>query len=198
LRKDRAQVGFIGLDDENSKKEDGDLVIVHGTSLWATGLSISALVVWVLLWGRLRTRQYRQVAEELGFTYLGRRVPETLNLSKASFWNSWDMATNVIAGAFKGVETAAFHFHANHGEVGYKQTTVAMKSSVPVVELSSLWQGSGIHAERIGEWIVIFRPKETIAPAQIPSFLDDCGKLLQYFEDHQRQLSGQEPGPARP
>jgi hypothetical protein len=160
-------------------------VIWHGTGLWATGLPVLAFVVWALLRGRLRARQYRRIAEDLSFTYLGRHVPETLNLSKASFWNSWDLATNVIMGTFKRVETAVFHFHANHGEVGYKQTTVAMKSSAPVVELSSLWQGSGIRAERIGEWIVMFRPKETIAPSQIPSFLDDCRNLLQYFEDHQ-------------
>jgi len=103
------------------------------------------------------------------------------------------MATNVIAGNFKGVETAVLHFHANHGEVGYKQTTVAMKSSAPVVELSSLWQSSGIRAERIGEWIVMFREKETLATAQIPGFLDDCRSLVQYFEDRQGN-PGANPG----
>lgn len=168
-------------------------MIGHGTRLWATVLSASALIVWFLLQGRLRARQYHRVAEELGFTYLSMTVPETLNLSKASFWNSCDVSTNVIAGVFKGVETIALYFHANHGEVGYKQTTVAMRSSAPVVELSSLWQCSGIHAERIGEWIVMFRPKQTVASAQIPSFLDDCRNLLQYFEDH-RQPSAQQPG----
>lgn len=98
----------------------------HEASLWATGLSVLTLIVRVLLRGRLKTRQYHRIAEELGFTYLGRTAPETLDLSKASFREPWDMATNVIAGTFKGVETAAFYFHANHGEVGYKQTTVAM------------------------------------------------------------------------
>jgi hypothetical protein len=164
-------------------------VIAHGTGVWAVGLSVLGLIVWALLRGRVRARQYRRLAKELGFTYLGRRVPEALSLSKAPFWNPWDMATNVIAGTFKGVETAAFYFHANHGEVGYKQTTVAMKSSAPVAELSSLWQSSGIHAEKIGEWIVMFRPKETLTSAQLTSFLDDCRNLLQYFEDHQHQLS---------
>src|SRR5947207_14581622 len=108
-----------------TSKEDGDLVTWHGMSLWATGLAIATLIVWTLLRGRLRAHQYYRVAEELGFTYLSRTVPETLDLARASFWNSWDLATNVILGAFKGIETAAFHFHANHGEVGYKQTTVA-------------------------------------------------------------------------
>jgi hypothetical protein len=92
-------------------------------------------------------------------------------------------------GTFKGVETVAFYFHANHGEMGYKQTTVAMKSSIPIVELTSLWQSSGIRAERIGDWIVMFRPKETIEDTQLPRFLDDCRNLLQYFEDRQPQLS---------
>jgi hypothetical protein len=163
-------------------------VIWQGTSLWVIG-PVSALVVWFLLQGRLRARQYHRVAEKLGFTYLGRTVPETLDLSKASFREAWDIATNVIAGTFKGVETVALYFHANHGEMGYKQTTVAMKSSTPLAELTSLWQSSGIRAERIGEWIVMFRPKETIENTQLPHFLDDCRNLLQYFEDRQSQLS---------
>ena len=167
-------------------------MIWHGTSLWATGLSVSALIVWALLRGRLRASEYHRVAKELGFTYRGRTVPETLNLSKASFWDSWDVPTNVIEGGFKGLQTAVFYFHANHGEVGYKQTTVAMKSGAPIVDLSTLWRSSGIHVERIDEWVVMFRPKEEIAPAQIPSFLDDCWNLLRYLEDHQRQSSGQQ------
>jgi hypothetical protein len=162
-------------------------VIWHGTSLWVIGPLVLVLIVWFLLQGRLRARQYHRVSEELGFTYLGRSVPGTLDFSKASFREPWDMATNVIVGTFKGVETIAFYFHANHGEMGYKQTTVAMKSSTPIVELTGLWQSSGIHAERIGEWIVMFRPKETIEGAQLPRFLDDCRNLLQYFEDHQPQ-----------
>ena len=161
-------------------------MIGHGTGPWIGGSAISALIVWSLLRGRTRARRYHRVATELGFTYLGSAVPETLNLSKASFWNSWDVATNVIMGSFKDVEAAVFHFHANHGEVGYKQTTVAMKSNAPVAQGSSLSQSSGIHAERIGDWIVMFRPKETIAPGQIPSFLDDCRNLLLYFEDRQK------------
>ena len=160
-------------------------MISNETSLWTTSLSISLLIVWALLLGRLRARQYHRVAEELGFKYLGRSLPEALNLSKASFWDSWDVVTNVIAGAFKGVDTAVFCFHANHGEVGYKQTTVGMRSSVPVVELSDLWRASGIRAERIGGWIVMFRPKEKIAAAEIAGFLDDCAGLLRYFKDHQ-------------
>lgn len=175
-------------------EKEGDPVTWHGTGLWTIGLLVAALALWVLLRGRLRARQYHRIAEELGFTYQGRRLPETLDLSKASFGEPWDIATNVIAGTLKGIETIAFHFHANHGEVGYKQTTVAMKSSAPVVELSSLWQSSGICAERVGEWIVMFRSREAIAPSQIPHFLDDCRNLLQYFEDHLHQLSEQQSG----
>jgi len=72
---------------------------------------------------------------------------------------------------------------------------VAMKSSVPVAELSSFWQVSGIRAEKIGEWIVMYRPKETMPPSQIPNFLDDCRNLLQYFEDHRGKPAGQQAAP---
>jgi hypothetical protein len=161
-------------------------VIGAGTSPWLTGFSSSGLILWFLLRARSRARQYNRVAGDLGLTYLGGTLPETLNLSKATFWDSWDMATNVIAGDFKALETVVFYFHANRGEVGYKQTTVAMKSSAPVAELSSFWPVSGIRAEKIGEWIVMYRPKETMPPSQIPNLLDDCRNLLEYFADHRR------------
>jgi hypothetical protein len=128
----------IGLDDESRLEKDVTFVIWHGTSLWVIGPLVFAVIVWFLLQGRLRARQYRRVAEELGFIYLSSTVAETLDLSKASFREPWDIATNVIVGTFKGVETVALYFHANHGEVGYKQTTVAMKSSTPIVDVKPL------------------------------------------------------------
>ena len=136
-----------------------------------------------------RLPAYRQPQRERGHVHNG--SCRDLDLSKASFWNSWDAVTNVITGTFRGHETAVFHFHANHGEMGYKQTTVAIKSDAPIVGMSSFWQGSGILAERIGEWIVMFRPRDTVAPPRIRGFLDDCVHLVQYFEDRQRQQSEQ-------
>jgi hypothetical protein len=89
-------------------EKEGDPVTWHGTGLWTIGLLVAALALWVLLRGRLRARQYHRIAEELGFTYQGRRLPETLDLSKASFGEPWDIATNVIAGTLKGIETIAW------------------------------------------------------------------------------------------
>ena len=159
---------------------------------WYTVLSVAVLVILTIVWGQFRARQCREIAKQLGFKYRAWKVPETLHLSGASFWNSGDFVTNVIAGSYNGMESAVFHFHANHGEMGYKQTTAAVKSGTPIAQLSSLWIASGIVAERVGDWIVMFRPKETIAPPEIPGFLDDCGKLLQYFKEQQelRETNG--------
>jgi hypothetical protein len=162
------------------------LLIGPGTSL--TLLSMSALITWMLLRGRVRARQYRQLAGELGFTYCGGTLPDTLHLSKASFCNPWDLATNVIVGALEGVDTVLFRFHANHGDVGYKQTVVAMKSTVPIVELSSLWRASGIHTEKIDDWILMFRAREEVPVVELRSFLENCRTLLQYFVDRQANI----------
>ena len=63
-----------------------------------------------------------------------------------------------------------------------------MKSNVPVAELSSLWQASGTHAERIGEWIVVFRPQELVPPAGVPDFLANCRDLIRFFEDVEKHV----------
>lgn len=86
--------------------------------------------------GRIRTRQYHRVAEDLGFQYLGETLPSSLNLSRASFWDEWDSAQNVIVGSFKDIETFVFYFHAIPGQ----------GSNVPITLLGS----SGFSAQLAG------------------------------------------------
>lgn len=150
--------------------------------LWGSTVLIICIAVLCLALGSKRALEYRQLAKTLGFQYLGTKLPGSLRIRDASFWDTFDVTTNAIAGSLKGLDSVAFHLHANHGEMGYKQTTVAIKSPVPLREFSALWKASGIQAERIGEWLILYRPRETVSPELLPAFLDDCFNLLSYLK----------------
>jgi hypothetical protein len=123
--------------------------------------------------------------DDLGFTQRGFALPETLDISRSSFWESGDWCSNVILGVFEGVETAAFDFE-HRDDFGYTQTVVAMKSNARIFTLPTLLQASEITAERAGDWILMFRPKKEIALKELPALLADCRVLLRCFEDEER------------
>jgi hypothetical protein len=121
---------------------------------------------------------------EMGFTERGFTLPETLDISRSSFWQPGDWCSNVVLGGFEGVETVAFDFE-HRDDFGYTQTVVAMKSNARISTLPTLLQASKITAERVGDWIVMFRPKEEIGLKGLPALLADCRVLLRCFEDKQ-------------
>lgn len=136
-------------------------------------------ILFLLLSARLRAQRFRLIAQKLGFKYLGRPFPKDLPLEEASFWEPFDVATNVMRGIFKDVDTIVLYFHANHGDVGYKQTIVAMKSDRPIHdEFPSLWITSEIKSERVGRWILLYRPKEVIPAKELSGFLEACWRVL--------------------
>jgi hypothetical protein len=120
--------------------------------------------------------------DELGFTERGFTLPETLNISRSPSWQSGDWCSNVVLGVFEGAETVAFDFE-RRDDFGYTQTVVAMKSNARISTLPTLLQVSKITAERVGDWIVMFRPKEEIGLKELPALLADCRVLLRGFED---------------
>jgi hypothetical protein len=93
------------------------------------------------------------------------------------------MTSNVISGMYDGLEMAILDYHANHGELGYKQTVVASRSDISVREMTGLWKFSGISAERIGDWVIMFRPKQEIPVDHVTPFVIDCRGLLKSFEE---------------
>lgn len=129
--------------------------------------------------------QQQALIDELGFTERAFTLPETLDVSRSSFWQSGDWCSNVILGIFEGVETVVFDFE-HRDDFGFTQTVVAMKSNVTISTLPALLHSSEIRAERVGDWIVMFRPKEEIELKELPALLADCRVLLRCFEDKQR------------
>jgi hypothetical protein len=129
-------------------------------------------------------KRQHEAIERLGFAERGFTLPTTLDLSRSSFWQPGDWSSNVILGVFEGVETVAFDFE-HRSDFGYTQTVVAMKSDSSISALPTLLRVSEIRAERVGEWVVMFRPKENIPLEKLSAMLVDCRILIQHFEDSQ-------------
>jgi hypothetical protein len=138
-----------------------------------------------------KARQQGSV-DELGFTERGGTLPETLDISRSSFWQSGDWCSSVVVGVFEGVETVAFDFE-HRDDFGYTQTVVAMKSNTPISTLPPLLQSSEIRVERVGDWIVMFRPKEEIGSKELSALVADCRVLLRCLEDKQRDRVRPQP-----
>ena len=124
-------------------------------------------------------KSFRPVLNELGLKSANGRLPAGLDLSKASFFSRFDDVENVITGEYGGRDIAVINYNANHGDVGYKQTTVAIRSengaaSLPSIRISSLWRASEIAYEDLGNWAIFYRKRETVSVPKLAEFVRDC------------------------
>jgi hypothetical protein len=119
---------------------------------------------------------------------VGRRLPRDLTISSAPFFSFGDQVSNVWIGDFENRETVVFDFHANHGDVGYKQTVVAVKSQCKIPSMSTLWTASEIHCLSLGAWIIMYRERAEIHARNLKEFLHDCSEMMRYIESKQQEL----------
>jgi hypothetical protein len=140
------------------------------------------LIVVIALYQRLfRGTSYQRLGSRLGLRF-DNDLPPSLDIKSATFFTPFDTVSNVLSGPYQNREVVVFDFHANHGDVGYKQTTVAIKSQASVESTSTLWRSSEIECQKIGEWIVMYRERKELPVAQIPEFLGTCKQLVEHFE----------------
>lgn len=158
---------------------------MNNVQIWIIALCV-AVVLWAVVGRITRGRRLRRYADQAGFRYCGNSLPDTLNLQGASFWDRWDRASNVISSVVDGEEVAIFDYHANHGDVGYNQTVLAARSEVPLADLGTFWRASGLSAERLGGWIIVFRPKEEVRVENLPAFISECRSFLRALRERQK------------
>jgi hypothetical protein len=108
-------------------------------------------------------------------------LPPDLEISRASFCAAGSEISRVIAGSLDQVQEWTFLCHVP-GDFGYWQTVVAFKTPVPLRRLSTLWRASELSCERLGNYLLVYRPRTEISPKAIPSFVEDCRGLLRYLE----------------
>ena len=127
---------------------------------------------------------FRAVLQQLGFRSDGQSLLDDLPISGAPFYGSPDQATSVWSGSFDDRETIIFEFRT-HGDFGYSQTIMAVKSSCEIPQLSTLWRASEIECLRLGAYILMYREQVEIPDRKLRSFIEDCSGLMQYIESKQ-------------
>lgn len=161
------------------------------TTLWFVAISLAAFAI---LQRSFRGSAVRRLEGRLGLKPAGHTLPQDLNLGSASFFAPSDGVSNVLVGSFENRQTAVFDFHANHGDMGYTQTVVAMTSKAHSAKRSALWEASEIRCEKIGDWIILYREREEVPVKAMPEFLTWCSQLVQHLEANQYGVVTSTPG----
>ncbi len=153
--------------------------------IWILGI---ALISVALLQRQLRSQKYRSVAGKLGLRFEGGRLPEDLPISTAPFYALTDQVSNVLSGRLDSRETVVFDFHANHGDVGYKQSMVAVRSECRIPTMTALWRASEIQCLRLGGWVVMYRERVEVPARNISDFMSECSEMMRFIEAAQSEL----------
>ena len=130
-----------------------------------------AAVLFTCAMGFLRKSMRRATAAKL---------PESLSLKGASFYDAVDSISNVKAGTRNGFEYVLFDHDAARDTQSYDQTVLAIKTEYPVSAITNLSRASGLHFERVGEWVFVFEPHRPVEISKRGQFVDDCFNLLEY------------------
>jgi hypothetical protein len=109
------------------------------------------------------------------------KLPADLPINRASFFRWGAEISRVTAGSVDEVQEWTF-LCSVPGDFGYWQTVVAFRTSVPLRRLSTLWRASELSCERLGNYLLVYRPRTEISSKALPSFVEDCRGLLRYLQ----------------
>ena len=107
-----------------------------------------------------------------------KKLPLSLNLKAASFYDAADSISDIQSGIMEGTEYVVFEHHANHGDFPYNQTVAAIRTQTDAETNLSLT--SGLRFERLGEWLVVSEPERSVGSAKHLEFVHDCLSLIDY------------------
>src|ERR1700733_6281462 len=108
-------------------------------------------------------------------------LPADLPINRASFFAWGSEISRVTAGSEDEVQEWTFCCSVP-GDFGYWQTVVAFRTSVPLWRLSTLWRASELSCERLGNYLIVYRPRTEISFKALPSFVGDSRGLLRYLQ----------------
>jgi hypothetical protein len=142
----------------------------------ATLIIVIAICVVVALgiffWSRQgaasRRNAIRQYTDEHHFTFLGNRIPDTLNLDRSSF-RSAENISSAFTGTGKEKEFAFFDCSMRDGRRGYTQSVLAiyrLEGSYPACQFDRQ-----LREEHAGDWRLIYHDRRTWPVSEIDAHL---------------------------
>lgn len=155
----------------------GVTVLQAAIALFSGGL-LAAIFYWL---HRRRTSAIREMAQRVGFTYIGESLPSSVTLrgtALESIGSTW----NVIQGERHKIRVISFDCRIGMGKSTWRRTVIAARTEADVfgaVEFSA-----DLTVERSGDWIFLYEPR---VASLIPSGLMSVDEI----EAH---LNGITPG----
>jgi hypothetical protein len=127
-----------------------------------------ALAARAMVLARARKKQFRHYAQSHGLNYIGAALPMSFPLDKTSVYRSgW--IRNAVAGQMSGMDLLFFDCSVGTGKGRRTQTVVALRG--PVERFGTLRFDPSLTTEKIGEWTLLFRPRERLAVEDIELLL---------------------------
>jgi len=132
--------------------------------------ALACFVIWILVSEWKRKKAIQQFAKGKGLIYIGSCLPRSFPLSDTSV-NRTVSVKNVVAGDRAGREFLFFDCVLGSGKGRRTQTVIAVRGTEEC--FGSARFGPFLMTESVGEWALVFRPKQTLPLDEIEALLAD-------------------------
>src|SRR5581483_402142 len=99
-------------------------------------------------------------------------LPPELPLAQASFYSCGSSVADISTGTRADYEYVAFDYNSQSGDCTHIETVVAIRSDLPKDPVTWLSRSSGVHLEKVGEWIFAFEVRRILDRREVSSFVD--------------------------
>jgi hypothetical protein len=125
-------------------------------------LFCGGLLAGLLFWRqRKRMHALRELAERLGFTFIGQALPRSISLHGTSLQGATGVG-NVIDGERQKIRVMAFDCRIGIGKGNWRRTVIAAQTNDDLFGRTNF--NRDLTVERSGQWMFLYEPKAFIPP----------------------------------
>lgn len=136
--------------------------------LYIMGGAFAACLVWEILRQRARTQEIRQLAQRMGFTYIGSVVPGIFPLPSKSSGSTQSMC-RAIAGDRGNRELVLFDYRVGQGKGSFFRTVAAVRGPDTAFGIARF--GPDLVAEQVGEWALVYGDRRLLTIEEIEALV---------------------------
>jgi hypothetical protein len=136
--------------------------------LYIMGVAFAGLIIWDTLRQRARTQEVRQLAQRMGFTYIGSAVPRSFPLQMTSSGSARSIS-RAVAGDRDNKELVLFDCMLGHGRARFYRTVVAVRGQDSVFGIARF--GPDLVTEQVGEWALVYGDRRLLLIEEIEALV---------------------------
>jgi hypothetical protein len=136
--------------------------------LYIIGVAFACLIVWDTLRQRARTQEIRQLAQRMGFTYIGSAVPGSFPLQRTSSRSARSISI-AVAGDKGNKELVLFDCMLGYGKGRFYRTVVAVRGQHTAFGVARF--GPDLITEQVGEWALVYGDRRLLIIEEIEALV---------------------------